>query len=216
MNIIEFLVRPYLTYTPMQIGMECIAAIFGVGSVFFAIRKSICVYPIGIVSTVLYTYLLYHWQLYGDMAINAYYTAVSIYGWWMWSSHCTSEEVKSVHHHNQPQVDRNTIHWHLFLLPVFFLLIFIIYVVKYQSWRAVPLINYVDSIMTAVFLVAMYLMAKKRIENWHYWIVGNAMAIPLFIYKGYGITALQYLIFLLMAFVGLYEWKKDNNLEKIK
>jgi nicotinamide mononucleotide transporter len=84
MEFIQKLFTPYQTYSSFQIGLELLATITGIASVIFAIYKRIWVYPVGIISTVLYTYLLFQWGLYGDMLINAYYTIMSLYGWWLW------------------------------------------------------------------------------------------------------------------------------------
>lgn len=206
MDFINYLFKPYLSYTNCQISLEIVAALTGIISVYFSINKNILVYPIGIVSTVLYTYLLYQWGLYGDMGINAYYTAMSIYGWWQWGRELLvdSSEPKNVLTNTR---NKSQVKYFAFLILAFLLVLFI-YLIKFKSFTLIPKINYIDSFITATFLVAMYLMAKKRIENWYFWILGNTLAIPLFIVKGYGITAFQYLVFLIMAFVGLRQWRK--------
>ena len=84
MEFIQKLFAPYQNYTSFQIGLELLATITGIVSVIFAILRRIWVYPVGIISTGLYTYLLFQWGLYGDMLINAYYTIMSLYGWWAW------------------------------------------------------------------------------------------------------------------------------------
>jgi nicotinamide mononucleotide transporter len=82
---------------------------------------------------------------------------------------------------------------------------------KFTSWTA-----YVDTITTAIFFVGMWLMAKKKIENWIFWIVGDLISIPLYWYKGLIFTSFQYLIFTAIALMGYMEWKRrlDNNLQQ--
>ncbi|MFN5848482.1 MAG: nicotinamide riboside transporter PnuC, partial [Chitinophagales bacterium] len=82
--LIDYLLKPYEQYTTLQIVLEIVAASIGIVSVLFSIRKSIWVYPIGIVSTGLYSYLNYDWKLYGELLINVYYTIMSLYGWGLW------------------------------------------------------------------------------------------------------------------------------------
>lgn len=204
MESIEFFLMPYRSYSGIQIVMEIIAAIAGIASVVYAIRKNILVYPVGIVSTALYTYLLFQWDLYGEMMINAYYTLMSLYGWLTWKKMNESHilEVTSL-----SLADRRFM---ILILIVSFGLVLIIYKLKYFTFSAIPIVNYVDSIVTAFFLLAMYLMARMKIENWYFWILGNLLSIPLFIYKGYGITAFQYLVFLGLAFRGMTEWQKTK------
>jgi nicotinamide mononucleotide transporter len=193
--------------------MESIAAILGILSVYFSTKKNILVYPVGIISTFIYTILLFQWQLFGDMLINLYYTLMSIYGWILW------QKSNSTTHHTLQSIDQKTILILISLFNTSALLVLGIYIGHYAletNTRGIALlqkltwINYVDSITTSTFLIAMYLMARKSILNWHFWILGNTIAIPMFLEKGYAITACQYLIFLILAFKGLVEWRKEN------
>ncbi|MFB0938585.1 MAG: nicotinamide riboside transporter PnuC [Urechidicola sp.] len=84
-EIIDFFIEPYRTASALNIALEFIAAFFGVISVFYAKKENILVFPTGIISTVIYVYLLSQWNLYGDLIINIYYTIMSVYGWYMWS-----------------------------------------------------------------------------------------------------------------------------------
>lgn len=203
MNLYEFLLEPYKLYSLWQIVLELIAAFFGISSVFFAIKKNVLVYPIGIISTSLYTYLLFEWGLYGDMLINGYYTIMSLYGWWTWLR-------KDVEKTYDRAKQNDSLTQMIACLISGFILVIGIYFFRYGSLQSIPFMNWIDALCTSLFLVAMYLMAMKRIENWHFWIIGDLLAIPLFITKGYGITAFQYLIFLIMAVYGLYSWRKMN------
>lgn len=210
--MIDYLLAPYATYSIFQILMESIAAILGILSVYFATKKNILVYPVGIISTFIYTILLFQWQLFGDMLINLYYTLMSIYGWILWQKN------NSTTHHTLQSIDQKTILILISLFNTSALLVLGIYIGHYAletSTRGIALlqkltwINYVDSITTSTFLIAMYLMARKSILNWHFWILGNTIAIPMFLEKGYAITAFQYLIFLILAIRGLIEWKRN-------
>jgi nicotinamide mononucleotide transporter len=211
--MIDYLLAPYASYSIFQILMESIAAILGILSVYFSTKKNILVYPVGIISTFIYTILLFQWQLFGDMLINLYYTLMSIYGWILW------QKSNSTTHHTLQSIDQKTILILISLFNTSALLVLGIYIGHYAletNTRGIALlqkltwINYVDSITTSTFLIAMYLMARKSILNWHFWILGNTIAIPMFLEKGYAITACQYLIFLILAFKGLVEWRKEN------
>ena len=204
MESLEFFIMPYRSYSDIQILLEIVAAIAGIVSVVYAIRKNILVYPVGIVSTALYTYLLFQWDLFGEMMINAYYTLMSLYGWMTW------RKLKDSHIQDVTGLSSSDRLYTIVILIVSFGLVLIIYKMKYGTFSSIPTINYVDSIVTSFFLLAMYLMARMKIENWYFWILGNLLSIPLFIYKGYGITALQYLIFLGLAFRGRREWQKTR------
>ena len=74
---------------------------------------------------------------------------------------------------------------------------------KWDNWTA-----YVDNITTAIFFVAMWLMAKRKIESWIFWIIGDLITIPLYFYKGLTISSILYIIFTVLAILGYLSWKK--------
>ena len=87
MNLYDLFIKPYESYTPLQIFLESFATVFGILSVYFSIKKNIWVYPTGIISTLIYVYILFNFGLLGDCMINVYYTVMSIYGWLLWAKH---------------------------------------------------------------------------------------------------------------------------------
>ena len=220
MNFYDLFLKPYATYETYQIVLEIIATIFGLLSVFFSIKKNIWVYPTGIVSTVLYVYILFKFGLLGDMMINFYYTVMSIYGWFLWSQ--SSED------HIHVEVSWATQKEWIFSALLFFISIFLVTLVYYYkpfidnhfSMENVQLglyhldwANWLDILTTAIFLVGMWLMAKRKIENWIFWIIGDIICVPMMIYKGLGITSIQYFVFTAMAVIGYLEWKKGHQLQ---
>lgn len=203
--IFDFLFQQYQDYPTLYIVLEIIAVIFGFLSVWFSKQENILVYPTGIVSTVIFVYLLWQWQLLGDMMINIYYSTMSIYGWYVWT-----RKVDAVHF---TPVTSTTTKEHLWSILIFvgtWLFTFGIYEYfdKWTDWTA-----YVDTLTTAIFFVGMWLMARKKLENWIYWIVGDLISVPLYFYKGLTFTSIQYFLFTIIAFYGYKAWKKslDNN-----
>lgn len=218
MNLYKLFLLPYQTYETYQIVLEAVATIFGLLSVYFSIKKNIWVYPTGIISTALYVYILVNFGLLGDMMINFYYTVMSIYGWILWA--------KSSEDHVHVEVSWTQKKEWVFASVLFFLSLILVTVVYYYkpfidnhfSMHNVKLgldhldwANWLDVFTTAVFLVGMWLMAKRKIENWIFWIIGDFICIPMMIYKGLGITSVQYLVFTGMAIMGYFEWKKNKN-----
>ena len=217
MNFYELFLKPYASYETYQIVLETIAMTFGILSVYFSIKKNIWVYPTGIISTVLYVYILFVFGLLGDMMINFYYSVMSIYGWILWSKH--SED------HVHVEVSWATKKEWIFATILFILSLNLVTMVYYYkpfidnhfSMINVELglyhldwANWLDILTTAIFLVGMWLMAKRRIENWIFWIIGDIICIPMMIYKGLGITSIQFIVFTVMAIIGYFEWKKDR------
>lgn len=220
MNYYELFLKPYESYTTFQIFLEFIAAAFGMLSVYFSIKKNIWVYPTGIISTTLYVYILFVFGLLGDCMINVYYTIMSVYGWVLWSK--SSEDNVHV---EVSWADKKDWIFSIFLFIFSLGLVSLVYYYKpfidnQFSMKDVNLglyhldwANWLDIFTTAIFLVGMWLMAKRKVENWIFWIIGDIICIPMMIYKGLGITSLQYIVFTVMAFKGYYEWK--NSLKEI-
>lgn len=201
--IFEFFFGQYDTYSKTDIALEIIAVIFGFLSVWFSKQNRILVFPTGMISTAIFVYLLVKWELLGDMMINAYYFIMSIYGWYIWTRKIDTSHVTPI---SRTTKDEKKIAALIFLITLIF--VFIVYQSfdKWTSWVA-----YVDTITTAVFFVGMWLMARRKLENWMLWIIGDIISVPLYFYKGFTFTSLQYLIFTIIACYGYLAWKRNLN-----
>jgi nicotinamide mononucleotide transporter len=184
-QIFDLLFEQYSQYQTKDIVLEIIAVVFGLLSVWYSKNNNILVFPTGMISTAIFIYLLYKWVLLGDMMINAYYFVMSIYGWFIWT-----KKIATI----------------IFLSSLVF--IYLIYV-YFDKWGTVT--SYIDNITTAIFFVGMWLMAKRKIENWIFWIIADIISVPLYFYKGLTFSSLQYLIFTFIAIAGYYSWKKILN-----
>lgn len=201
--MIDFFFSQYKTYSSLDIVLELIAVFFGLISVLYSKKNNILVFPTGIISTGIFIYLLWKWELLGDMTINFYYTIMSIYGWYHWSRKKNGQTEFPISWMNSLE-KKSAIF--LFIITVIFIIFIYNFFDKFTSWTA-----YVDTFTTGLFFVGMWLMAKRKIENWIFWIVGDIVSIPLYFYKGYTVTAIQYLVFTIIAFYGYKEWKKILN-----
>ena len=200
-DYIDILFSQYDSYSNFDIALEAFATIFGLLSVWFSMRENILVFPTGIINTSIYVYILYFAGLYGDMSINAYYFAMSIYGWNKWLQ--KTDDTHYIPIRNSTKIEKI---YSVILMVVSFGLLS--YILKNYTSSTVP---YIDAFTTSIFFVGMWLMAKKVIDNWVYWIIGDLITIPLYIYKGLTITAFQYLIFTILAIAGYVAWKKQIN-----
>ena len=201
-QIFDLLFEQYSQYQTKDIVLEIIAVIFGLLSVWYSKNNNILVFPTGMISTAIFIYLLYKSVLLGDMMINAYYFLMSIYGWFIW----TRKENNSVTPISRVTKEEKKIGIIIFLSSLVF--VYLIYV-YFDKWGSIT--SYVDNITTAIFFVGMWLMAKRKIENWIFWIIADIISIPLYFYKGLTFTSLQYLIFTFIAIAGYYSWKKILN-----
>ena len=132
------------------------------------------------------------------MGINFFYFLMSVYGWYSWTR-------KGKTDHFIP-ITSNTTKQQLLSLSgtvVFFLILQ--YILRHFTDSTVP---YIDSTTTAIFIIGMWLMALKKIENWIYWIVGDIISIPLYFYKGLVLTSFQFTVFLILAVMGYVEWRR--------
>ncbi|SEA46963.1 nicotinamide riboside transporter PnuC [Bizionia paragorgiae] len=202
-HIFNLLFDQYSGYDTLDIVLEIIAVVFGVLSVWFSKENKIWVFPTGIVSTSIFVYLLYKWGLIGDMLINAYYFAMSIYGWYIWTRKIDKDKYTPISFTTTKEKYVSVL---LFILTLG--VVYVIYQLfdKWTSWTA-----YVDTFTTALFFVGMWLMAKRKIENWIFWIIGDLISVPLYFYKGLTFTSMQYIGFTVLAVFGYLAWKKTIN-----
>jgi nicotinamide mononucleotide transporter len=181
--------------------LEGIAVLFGLLSVWFAKKENILVYPTGIISVLIYVYICFFAGLYADMGINGFYFIMSVYGWYKWTHKDQGEQ--------SLPITKNSVNQHVIsviaTVVFFFILQFVL--TKYTD-STVP--NW-DSATTAIFIVGMWLMALKKIENWIFWIIGDLISIPLYFHKGLMLTSFQFAVFLVIAILGYLEWRKKLN-----
>ena len=186
---------------------EFLAVISGVSGVWLAKKEKVWLYPVGIVSVLLWIYLCWIGKLYGQSLINVFFFAMNIYGWFNWLRKDKN---------NQPNVviSQNSIRDNYLVITVLFVLSILIYfaLVPFQEADTSLLYVLLESIITSLNFVAMWLMAWKRLENWILWIIGDIMCIPLFIYKDYPIGVIQFMVFIIIAYLGYKEWKSKVNI----
>jgi nicotinamide mononucleotide transporter len=185
--------------------VEVVAVIFGILSVWFARKENIWVYPTGIVNVLIYVYLCLTAGLYADMAINAFYFVMSVFGWYNWSRRDEKQ-------HHVPISSLNLLQWIFYILLILCSFGIIYFVLSYYTNSTVPIF---DSFTTSLFIAGMWLMAIKKIENWILWILGDFLVIPLFAMKGLVFTSIQYIVFLVLAVMGYLEWRKRLSAKEI-
>ncbi|QTE21701.1 nicotinamide riboside transporter PnuC [Polaribacter cellanae] len=200
-EIFDFFFSQYKQYATIDIVLEIIAVIFGFLSVWFSKQNKIWVFPTGMISTIIFVYLLLKWGLLGDMMINGYYFIMSVYGWYIWTRKVDETHVTPISWTTSKEKKTSFL---IFLATLAFVYIVYNYFDKWTSWVA-----YIDTITTGIFFVGMWLMAKRKVENWLFWIVGNLISVPLYLYKGFTFTSFQYFGFTFIAIFGYLAWKKS-------
>ncbi len=187
----------------MTFYLEIIAVLSGIISVWFAKKENILLYPIGTVSVLIWIYLCWIGEIYSQAVINLFFLVMNIYGWYNWSRKDNSEM-------NKVQIKFSSIKENILYIIVAALLTLLIY----SALSNIEILNFdwkfvlMESFITALNFIAMWLMAWKRVENWVLWIIGDIFCVPLFVFKEYYLSVAQFFIFIIIAFMGYFEWKK--------
>ena len=190
--------------------LEYIAVVTGIASVFFSKKENILVYPVGLVNTIIYVYISIEGSLFGEASVNFYYTVMSIYGWILWAR-------KDQQHHIILHIsDSSFKEWmqQLLFFAFFYIVIFFALTWAKNAFYA-NTIPVMDAFASATAFTGMWLMAKKKVESWYWWIATNLTSIPLYFIKGYALTSVYYIILLVLAVFGLIEWKQREKAARL-
>jgi len=192
--------------------LEYIAVFAGIASVWFSRIENILVYPVGLINTIIYIYLSFQVGLWGEGSVNFYYTVVSIYGWILWTK--TDQQ----HHHVVIIKNSSGREWiqHVLFFIFFYAVIYFALSWLKENGKAPQAIPWADAFASATAYTGMWLMAKKKVESWYWWIATNIASIPLYFVKHYVFTSVYYLVLLIMAVFGLLEWMSRARQEKQK
>lgn len=177
--------------------LEWIGVVFGIAEVLFARANKIWLYPCGIISVVLSTYIFFEAGLYAESGLNLYYLIMSIYGWWWWVNR---------KNHTAPPISKcNKTDW-LITSAIVLIAFITLYIILSQFTNStVPI---ADAWVSATAWAGMWLLAKRKIENWLLLNISNIFAIPLLIYKGLPLYALLTVFLFVIAILGYRDWNK--------
>lgn len=190
---------------------EYLAVFSGIISVWYSRKEKVLVYPTGLVNTIIYIYISFKGHLLGEATVNFYYTIMSIFGWYMWSKKDTFN--KPILHITKSTAKE----WGLQL--TFFAVIYVCFFVALTYFKKMffdGVIPWADAFASATAFTGMWLMTKKKIESWYWWIATNIASIPLYFVKHYVFTSVYYLVLLIMAVFGLITWLKKYDKAKVK
>ena len=201
--IFDFFLDSYRDKETNVIVLEAIVFVTGILSVWYAKKENILVYPTGLIATVITVYLFFKDGLLGDMMMNFYWSAMSLYGWWNWSRKKNNEPVV--------QISRTKTKEKVIGIGLFLATMLINYGVYKVFGNEIEPSNYIDIFTSGLFFTAMWYMALKKIENWTLWIIADIITIPLYAYRGWGILSFQYVIFTIIAIQAYFAWRKSLN-----
>ena len=178
--------------------LEGLAAAFGVISVYLSTRQNIWSWPTAIVNVALYTIVFYQGRLYGQMGLQPIYLVLSVYGWYQWL-HGGAQR-------SELRVTRASPR-----------LLATLGVLNLAAWLALAAIlrrtdaalPWLDALLATTSLVAQWMMTRKILENWILWIAVDLVYVPMFISQGLYATAMLYAAFLVLALMGVVEWRRS-------
>ena len=177
--------------------VEWAGVAFGVAEVLFAKSNKIWLYPSGIISVVLSSYVFIISGLYAESLLNIYYLVMSIYGWWRW-----------IRRKNEPELPISWCSkkdWTYTTGIVVISLGVLYYALSHFTNSTVP---FWDAWVSATAWAGMWLLAKRKIENWILLNISNAFAIPLLLYKHLPLYALLTLFLFIIAIQGYIKWER--------
>ena len=183
--------------------LEYIAVIAGIASVWFSKKENILVYPVGLINTIVYVYLSFKYHLIGESGVNFYYTVMSIYGWVIWARKDRQQRpLLHISFSNKKE-------WlqQLAFFAVLYIVIFLLLTYLHHAFYE-GVIAWADAFASATAFTGMWLMARKKVESWYWWIATNIASIPLYYVKGLTLTSGYYAVLLVLAVFGLMEWKQ--------
>lgn len=178
--------------------IESIAVVFGIACVWLVVKESIWCWPTGLVQVSLYVYIFYQAKLYSDVGLHIFYVGMQFYGWYHWLHGGKSKDSLPI-----TRLSRQG----LFTWITVCLLGAAAwgFVMEKFTDASVP---YPDAFTTATSLVAQWLLARKRFENWYFWIAVDIVAIGVYLYKSLYLTAGLYAIFLILCVFGIRSWSQ--------
>jgi len=182
---------------------EAVAVIFAIAYLLLAIRENILCWLFALLSTATYTILFWDVSLLMESALNVYYMAMAIYGWQQWTRGGTKGDGDSAALDIQSMSTRQ----HVLVIGAIAVLSLVSgYLLGEHSSAAWP---YVDSFTTWASVITTYLVTRKYLQNWLYWIVIDTVSIPLYIDRGLSLTALLFVAYVIIAFMGYFKWRSS-------
>jgi nicotinamide mononucleotide transporter len=205
--------------------VEVFGAITGIIYVFLEIKQNLWLWPVGIVTSAVYIIVFFTSKFYADMSLQAYYLIISCFGWYWWlkggrqqgkggkkegerdgNKNSRFEGGQGDVNSEKLRVTRIKLRTGIILAAVFVIIYGILWLVLSRLTDS-PVPEW-DSFITSLSIVATWMLARKIYEHWFLWIVVNSVSSGLFVFKGLYPTVGLYLVYLVMSFVGLKEWKR--------
>ena len=183
--------------------LELLGFVTGAICVYLNTQQNVWGWFFGIINAVLYCVVFYNSKLYADTGLQVYYFITSIYGYWMWRFGGQNRKRLSVSEFPKQYIWPSIGIFIITTLGWGFLL------GKFTDAS----LSYADSALTVASLIAQWMMARKYLQNWLIWIVADACYVAMYAYKSLYLTSVLYFVFLILAIVGYFSWKKEKQIQ---
>ena len=177
---------------------ELLGSLTGALCVWLLVKENIWNWPIGIANNVFYVFIFFRAGLFADMGLQFVYISIALYGWWNW--------LYGGKNHSELDIRYAS----LVGLAGYATMVLASTAILYWLLRRFTpsTVPFADGLTTALFLTAQFMMSRKVVENWWFWIVGDVLVIGLYIYKHLYFTTALYMLFLGLCIAGLVEWRR--------
>lgn len=177
--------------------LEAVSFVTGAVAVWLVVKENIWNFPIGIINTAGYSVVFFEARLYGDAALNVVYCVLGVIGWYLWLH--GGERRTELHVSRAASAELGLVAAAVALSTLLL-------------WKTLHFVggsaSFWDALTTSLSLGAQWLLNRKKLENWHLWIVADVIYIPLYLSRGLALTAVLYAVFLVMATIGLFRWRE--------
>lgn len=182
--------------------IEILGAVTGIIYLYFSINQNIWLWPWGIITSLLYVYVFFQSKFYADMSLQFYYLGISIYGWYFWL-----RGKKSTEEDKLPIIRASRIEWLIFGMLTLLISILVGYILDTYTDSPLP---YWDAFTAGGSIVATWMLARKYLEHWIFWIIIDLVSIGIYWFKDLYPTVILFIVYTTMAAVGYFQWRKEQ------
>jgi len=200
-----------LTAAQSMSPLEVAAVVFAMAYLLLAVRENVLCWLFAFLSTAIYTVLFWDVSLLMESALNVYYMAMAVYGWHQWTRGGSNGATNGGQEPHALAIRTMSGQQHALVITAIAILCIVSgYLLSEHSSAAWP---YVDSFTTWASVITTYLVARKYLQNWLYWIVIDTVSIPLYIDRGLNLTALLFVAYVVIAVIGYFKWREHLRLD---
>ncbi|MEI6141249.1 MAG: nicotinamide riboside transporter PnuC [Mariniphaga sp.] len=182
--------------------IEIGGTVFGLIYVWFSIKQNLLTWPAGIISSLLYCWVFFNARFYAQTGLQVYYVLISVYGWWSWHH---SSNIGSTRKYLTISFTDWSL-WVKLILLNFAVAFLIYYITGSYTNDSIPL---TDSFIASLSVIATWMLARKKIEQWLIWIFVDLISAGLYLYRGLYPTVLLFIVYAIMAGIGFLQWRKE-------